>query len=345
MSKTVLVCETQVPFVRGGAEVHVRELVAQLRLHGHEADLVSVPFRWNPKHEILAHAAAWRLLNLSECNNRPVDLVIATRFPTYFVQHPNKVVWLIHQHRAAYELAGTPYSDFRHTEDDVAVRAELIRLDTAMLSECRKRFANAGNTAARATRYNGVSFEPLYHPPRLAARLRGGPAGGYMLAVSRLESVKRLDLAIRAMAHVPADVSLQVAGTGSERAALERLIASLHLESRVRLLGEVTDDEIIALYAGALGVIFPPYDEDFGYVTLEAFLARKPVVTTTDAGGPTEFVEDGVSGWVAPPDPAAIGEAVARLSADRARAARFGEAGYERARQVTWAGVIDKLVG
>lgn len=345
MGKTVLVCGTQVPFVEGGAEAHVRELVQQLRRHGHQAELVSVPFRWNPKHEILAHAAAWRLLNLSECNNRPVDLVIATRFPTYFVQHPNKVVWLIHQHRAAYELAGTPYSDFRHTEEDVAVRAEIIRLDTAMLSECRKRFANAGNTAARAERYNGVEFEALYHPPRLATRLRSGPAGGYMLAVSRLESVKRLDLAIRAMAHVPADVSLKVAGTGSDRAALERLIVSLNLESRVRLLGEVTDDEIIALYAGALGVIFPPYDEDFGYVTLEAFLARKPVVTTTDAGGPTEFVEDGVNGWVTPPDPAAIGEAVTRLAADRARAARFGDAGYERARQITWAGVIDKLVG
>ncbi len=345
MGKTVLVCGTQVPFVEGGAEAHVRELVQQLRRHGHQAELVSVPFRWNPKHEILAHAAAWRLLNLSECNNRPVDLVIATRFPTYFVQHPNKVVWLIHQHRAAYELAGTPYSDFRHTEEDVAVRAEIIRLDTAMLSECRKRFANAGNTAARAERYNGVEFEALYHPPRLATRLRSGPAGGYMLAVSRLESVKRLDLAIRAMAHVPADVSLKVAGTGSDRAALERLIVSLNLESRVRLLGEVTDDEILALYAGALGVIFPPYDEDFGYVTLEAFLARKPVVTTTDAGGPTEFVEDGVNGWVTPPDPAAIGEAVTRLAADRARAARFGDAGYERARQITWAGVIDKLVG
>jgi glycosyltransferase involved in cell wall biosynthesis len=345
MSKTILVCETQVPFVEGGAERHVRELLRQLRLHGHQAELVSVPFRWQPKSEILAHAAAWRLLNLSECNNRPVDLVIGTRFPSYFVRHPHKVVWLIHQYRAAYELAGTPYSDFRHTEEDVAVRAELVRLDTAMLLECRRRFANAANTAARAERYNGVSFAPLYHPPPLAGRLHAGPAGGYLLAVSRLESVKRLDLAIRAMAHAPAGVSLKVAGTGSEREALERLIASLGLESRVHLLGAVDDDQIIGLYAGALGVIFPPYDEDFGYVTLEAFLARKPVVTTTDAGGPTEFVEDGVNGRVVAPDPEALGEAVAGLAADRARAARMGEAGYERARQVTWAGVIDALVG
>ena len=345
MSKTVIVCEAQVPFVSGGAEFHVRELLRHLRLHGHNAELVSVPFRWNPKREIFAHAAAWRLLDLTECNNRPVDLVIATRFPTYFVRHPNKIAWLIHQYRAAYELAGTPYSDFSHVEEDVAVRAELIRLDTAMLSECLRRYANAGNTASRAGRYNGVSFEALYHPPRLAERLHAGPSGPYMLAVSRLESVKRVDLAIRAMAHAPAGVSLQVVGAGSHRQELDSLVASLGLGQRVRLLGEVSDDAIIDLYAGALGVIFPPYDEDFGYVTLEAFLSHKPVITTTDAGGPTEFVEDGVNGWVVPPEPAAIGEAVARLDADRAAARRLGDAGYERARGITWAGVIDTLVG
>ena len=80
---TILVCETQVPFVTGGAESLVRSLVDQLRARGYEADLVSLPFKWYPKEEILAHAAAWRLLDLSESNGRPVDLLIATKFPTY----------------------------------------------------------------------------------------------------------------------------------------------------------------------------------------------------------------------------------------------------------------------
>jgi hypothetical protein len=98
------VCEAQVPFVHGGAELHVRQLVRELCARGYLAELVSVPFRWNPKEEILPHAAAWRLLDLSESNGRPVDLVIASKFPTYFVRHPNKIAWLIHQYRAAYEL-------------------------------------------------------------------------------------------------------------------------------------------------------------------------------------------------------------------------------------------------
>ncbi len=341
--RTVVVCEARVPFVTGGAEYHVRELVRQLQRAGFDTELVSVPFKWYPKPEIAAHAAAWRLLDLGESNGRPIDLLIATKFPTYFARHPNKVAWLIHQYRAAYELAGTPYSDFAHTDEDVALRAELIALDTAMLGECRAVFANSANTAGRVGRFNGVAARALYHPPRLAGLLRAGPAESYILSVGRLETVKRVDLAIRALACGPGDLTLKVAGTGTQRAALETLAGDLGVAGRVEFLGEVSDEEIVRLYAGALGVIFPPYDEDYGYVTLEAFLAGKPVVTTTDAGGPNEFVRDGENGLVTAPEAEALGAAFARLASDRARAAAMGEAGYERARTVTWAGVIEAL--
>lgn len=343
--KTVLVCEAQVPFVHGGAEYHVRELVAQLREHGHLAELVSVPFKWYPKEEILAHAAAWRLLDLSESNGRPIDLVIATKFPTYFVRHPRKVAWLIHQHRAAYELAGTPFSDFTHTEIDVALRAKLVALDTEMLGECRRIFANARNTANRAARYNGLAAEGLYHPPRLAARLASGPYGNYVLSVGRLESVKRIDLAIRAIALVPGRLRLVIAGTGTQRENFEALAVAEGVGDRVDFLGEVDDETLLSLYSGALAVIFPPYDEDFGYVTLEAFLSRKAVITTADSGGPNEFVVNGVNGYSCAPDPAALGEAIARLDGNRRLAAEFGDAGYARAREITWTGVIERLVG
>ena len=133
-----------------------------------------MPFKWYPKEEILPHAAAWRLLDLSESNGRPVDLVIASKFPDLLRRHPNKVAWLIHQYRAAYELCGTPYSDFGHTEQDVGLRDTLIRLDTEMLGECRAIYTNAQNTAARLAKFNGLSATALYHPPRLAARLTPG---------------------------------------------------------------------------------------------------------------------------------------------------------------------------
>ncbi len=342
--RTVLVCEAQVPFVHGGAEVHVRQLVRELRLRGFQAELVSVPFKWYPKEEILPHAAAWRLLDLSESNGRPIDLVIASKFPSYFVRHPNKVAWLIHQYRAAYELCGTEYSDFAHTELDVGIRETLMRLDTEMLSECRAVFSNARNTAARLSKYNGLRAEPLYHPPQLAARLVAGPYCDYVLSVGRIESVKRVDLIIKAMAGVDSRIRLVVAGDGTQRQNAELAAAKAGVADRVTFLGNVGDDELIGLYAGALAVVYPPFDEDFGYVTLEAFLSRKPVITCTDSGGPNEFVVDGVNGFVCAPNPEALAAAIDQLGRDRSRAAAMGDAGHDVARRITWDGVIEKLV-
>ena len=343
--QTILVCEAQVPFVHGGAEVHVRQLLRELRARGFDAELVSVPFKWYPKEEILPHAAAWRLLDLSESNGRPIDLVIASKFPSYFARHPNKVAWLIHQYRAAYELCGTVYSDFGHTESDVGLRDTLIRLDTEMLGECRRVFTNAKNTAGRLEKFNGLHAEALYHPPRLAPRLTAGPYGDYVLSVGRIESVKRVDLIVTAMSTIDPAVRLLVAGDGTQRANVERLAAESGVADRVRFLGAVGDDQLVELYRDALAVIYPPFDEDFGYVTLESFLARKPVVTCADSGGPNEFVVDGQNGFVCEAHAAALANAVNALAADRARAAAMGDAGYDVARRITWDGVIEKLVG
>jgi glycosyltransferase involved in cell wall biosynthesis len=342
--RTVLVCEAQVPFVHGGAEVHVRQLVRELRARGYLTELVSVPFKWYPKAEILPHAAAWRMLDLSESNGRPVDLIIATKFPTYFARHPKKVAWLIHQYRAAYELCGTEYSDFGHNEQDVGLRDTLIRLDTEMLSECAAIFANAQNTASRLGKYNGLHAEALYHPPQLAGRLTPGPYGDYVLSVGRIESVKRVDLLVNAMASIDQPVRLVVAGDGTQRANVERLAAERGVADRITFLGSVGDDDLVGLYAGALAVAYPPFDEDFGYVTLEGFLARKPVITCADSGGPNEFVRNGVNGFVCQPDPVEIAAAVNRLAADRRLAAELGDAGHAVASTITWDGVIERLV-
>jgi glycosyltransferase involved in cell wall biosynthesis len=340
----ILVADAQVPFVEGGAELHVRALIEQLRRRGHAVEKVALPFRPQPKSELLAQAAAWRLLDLSASNNVPIDLLIATRFPTYFARHPRKIAWVIHQHRAAYELCGTEFSEFGHREEDVAIRKRLIELDTVMLRECRHVFANAQNTANRLAKFNGIAARALYHPPALADRLREGPFGDYVLSVGRLERVKRADLALRAMAHVDTSVRLRIVGDGGERNALDAIAATLP-GHRVEFLGAATQDQLVDLYAGALGVIYAPFDEDYGYVTLEAFLAAKPVITATDSGGTLEFVEDGVNGFVTAPEPEAIASAINCLAADRTLAARLGAAGRRRAQAVTWDGVIEQLLG
>jgi glycosyltransferase involved in cell wall biosynthesis len=344
MTRTVLVCEARVPFVHGGAELHVTGLVNELRRHGYRAERASVPFKWYPKEELLAQAAAWRLIDLSESNGEPIDTVIATKFPTYFVRHPNKVTWLFHQYRAVYDLCGTPFSEFTHTEADVRLRDRLMTLDNEVLGESARLFANARNTAARLAKYNGLTAEPLYHPPPLAGKLRSGPLGDYVLSVGRLEANKRVDLVIRGLARADRSTQLVVVGEGPLRASLEALATDQGVADRVTFAGGVAEPRLVDLYAGALAVVFPPFDEDYGYVTLEAFLARKAVVTTSDAGGPLEFVEDGATGLVASPTPEAIGAAIAALAANRSRAQSLGDAGYDRASRITWDGVVDRLM-
>jgi glycosyltransferase involved in cell wall biosynthesis len=334
-----------VPFVDGGAERLVRGLVGELRRHGYRAESVSIPFKSYPKGELLAQAALWRLIDLSESNYESIDAVITTKFPNYFVRHPNKVTWLLHQYRAIYDLCGTPLSDFTHAEADVRLRDRLIGLDTEVLAESTRLFTISQTTSARLAKYNGLPSEPVYHPPLLAGTLHAGPFGDYVLSVGRLELNKRVDLVIRALALTDRCVRLVIAGHGSARPGLERLAASLGVADRISFAGIVDDRQLVELYAGALAVVYPPLDEDYGYVTLEAFLARKPVVTTTDAGGPLEFVVDGVNGLVADAAPDALAAAIARLAADRSLAGRLGDAGLERARTITWDGVVERLVG
>jgi glycosyltransferase involved in cell wall biosynthesis len=342
--KRIVVADTHVPFVEGGAELHVRALINQLAMRGHEVEKVALPF--SPlKSELLAQASAWRLLDLSELNGRLTDVLIATRFPSYFVRHPHKVAWVIHQHRAAYELCGTPYSDFQHTEADVGLRDRLIELDARMLSECKRVFANAANTAGRLRKYNGIEGEALYHPPPLADRLGPGPFGDYVLVVGRLESIKRPELSIRALAHAPSQIRLVVVGEGTQRSIAETVALEAGVADRVVFWGKTGVDDLIHLYAGTLAVIYVPYDEDYGYVTLEGFLSRKPVITATDSGGTLEFVVDGENGFVCEPEPAAIGGAIQRLAENKMLATRLGDAGFQRARAITWDGVVEKLFG
>jgi glycosyltransferase involved in cell wall biosynthesis len=341
----IVVAEAQVPFVQGGAELHVRSLIDELRRRGYETEKVAIPFNAQAKGDLLAQAAAWRLLDVSSSGGQPIDLLIATRFPTYFARHPRKVAWVIHQHRAAYELAGTPYSDFEHTEADVGIRQRLLDLDRRMLGECRRVFANAQNTANRLSKFNGVCAQALYHPPPLADRLHAGRYGTDILVVGRIEAVKRPELAIRAMRHVPPPSRLVIVGEGSHRATAERVAAAAGVSDRVLFVGATTGDELVKLYADALAVVYAPFDEDYGYVTLEAFLSEKPVITATDSGGTLEFVADGENGYVCAPDPDAIGLAAARLVADTQLAARLGRAGAARARMITWDGVVEQLLG
>jgi glycosyltransferase involved in cell wall biosynthesis len=342
--KTVLVCAAQAPFITGGAEILVSELKANLERRGFRTDVASVPFKWYPVSEIVRQALAWRLLDVTESNGTPVDLVIPTKFPTFLVRHPRKVAWLFHQHREAYDLYGTPYCSFTDRPEDRQVREAIHTMDTAALSECRAVFTISRNVADRLRRYNGLHGEALYPPPHHLGRYRCEGYGNYLFYAGRLDRLKRLDLAVDAMKRVRRGARLKIAGTGPLEVELRKQIHGLGVADRVELLGFVSPDDLVALYAGCRAAYYAPFNEDYGYVTVEAFLSRKPVVTTTDAGGPLEFVSAGETGLVAEPTPEAVAEAIDALWAlPETRLREMGEAGHSRVRDIGWDHVIDRL--
>jgi glycosyltransferase involved in cell wall biosynthesis len=343
----IVVCATQIPFAYGGAEMLVDSLRDELRARGFEVDVVALPFHWPTRTELLKGSLAWRLVNLEEAAGKRIDRVIATRFPSYLIKHPNKVVWLIHQLRQAYDLLGTPYSDFAAAQPRDAKALAMIRaMDRRTLQEARAVYTISGNVADRLRRFNEVEAEVLYPPPKLDALYHPGDFGDYVFTLGRLDPLKRFDLLIRAMQHTETPVRCRIAGIGPERDRLQELIGKYGLHGRVELLGWVDDREVPALYAGALGVYYAPYDEDYGYVTVEAFKAAKPVITTADAGGVLEFVTDGATGFVCPPDaPREIASRLDRLYRDREQARAMGLAGQARVRAITWDRVIGKLTG
>jgi glycosyltransferase involved in cell wall biosynthesis len=338
----IAVCRPQVPFVRGGAEIFTDRLVEELRARGHDADLVSVPFKWYPGTRVLTQAFLWRMLDLEEADGQRIDLVVATKFPSYLVRHSDKRVWLVHQFRQAYELDGTALGQFDHSPEQRALRRKVQNLDRVALGEATRLFAISGNVAGRVESSTGLKAEVLPHPPQ-ALDYRCDDYGEFVLSVNRLDRAKRIDLLLEAAAR---DGSLEVviAGDGPDRERLERLAQDRGLDGRARFTGRVTEAELADLYARCLAVYYAPIDEDYGMVPLEAFLSEKPVLTTTDAGGPLEVVSDGSTGLVVTPDAAEIARALGWLREHRDEAASYGRAGKVIASEVTWDRAIGRLL-
>ncbi len=327
--------------MRGGAEQHVDNLVAALCGAGHQAEAVRLPTVWD-RARLLDAAVAWRMVPLD------ADLVIATNFPSYFARHPRKIVWLFHQHRAAYDSLGKPWSDFGLDDDSLEDHRQLVAWDNAALAEAERLFATSKNVADRLARYNGLTATPLYHPPPLAGRLRPGPFGDDVLCIGRLEGNKRPDLFVDAFALVRSDVRGVLAGTGTlsgHLAAQARANLEAGRGAPVELAGFVPDEALVERLASCLAVVYAPFDEDYGYVTLQAHLAGKPVITAADSGGVLEFVEHERTGLVTDGTPRGVAAAIDRLATDRHFAEKLGAAGRERARQLSWDATVRTLVG
>lgn len=336
----ICVCGTQVPFTSGGAELLVQNLVRALREAGHRVETVLVPTAWD-RDRILDAAAAWRHIPLD------FELAITLNFPSYFARHPRKVAWLLHQHRAAYDALGQAWSDFGLDDASLEMHRELVTWDTAALSEAERRYTISQVVSDRLARFNGLGSTPLYHPAPLAERIHDGAYGDEVLCITRLEANKRPDLFVESFAHVTGPARGVLLGKGTLLEPLRARATELAGSSAtapVEVAGFVSDDDLIARLANARAVVYSPYDEDYGYATLQAFQAGKPVITTPDSGGVLEWVEHEVTGLITDGTPESMAAAIDRLSEDPELAAKLGAAGYERVAGLCWDDVVTTLV-
>lgn len=347
----ILVLGVKVPFSHGGQDVLVATLVKELERRGHEADVIALPYNPLPKQNLVNQAAMWRALDLENFCGKAIDLVIATKFPSYYARHPRKSVWLVHQQRSIYELYGTQYSDIGDDPRDEALRRMLTDGDTKVLGECAFRSSISKNVADRLQAFNGLSSEVLYPPLPLGNAYRSEKSEPYILSVGRICRIKRLDLMINALAHTPG-LRLKVVGVSDEPDAMQFFANEVRkhdLGSRVEFLGRVSNDDLLNLYARALAVFYAPFNEDYGYVTLEAMASGKPLITACDSGGTLEFVQDGHNGFVIQPTPEAVAEVCNRLQSSPELADRIGRQARNFIEQAGimesgWDRVIERLL-
>ena len=323
----IVITSVQAPFIKGGAERHAQGLQEALREAGHETDLVTTPFRYDPPKEVMRSMTQWAAEDFSRFDAKDVDAVICLKFPTFYLNHSRKILWLLHQHRPAYDLGDLECTGYRWSLKE-RLHRKIRKMDTKHINRISHRFVNSANVAKRLLHYNGIEAKPLYHPPPL--RPEASSYEQFIFCPSRLEPLKRQSLLLDALSILQTDIRVVFAGSGSQTNYLKEKSSKLGLENKVEWLGEISDDQMNSLYSTCSAVFFGPYDEDYGYVTLEAMHAAKAVITCSDSGGPLEFVIDKETGFIVEPTAEGIVHVLEQIASGSVSAKQLGIAGRER---------------
>ncbi|HEV8629216.1 MAG TPA: glycosyltransferase, partial [Thermoanaerobaculia bacterium] len=373
-----ILAPSPVPLQVGGAEKLWNGLLDHLNSETrHRADLVKLPVAEGDLWQVVDGYRGFRSLNVDH-----FDLVISGKYPAWMASHPRHSCYMLHALRGLYDQYwrdGRQEGEWsvevfatlrflrrhqRHPETlaEGFARIDALRgaaplaagrlpgpvarevvhyLDSVAMAGLARTSAISQTVASRDAYFHGRLPDAVAHPP---TSLRGLHCRRFehLLTVGRRDNAKRVELVIRAMRHVTASVELLVAGAAGGN---EELVALASADSRIRFLGEVSDAELVDLYADALAVVFVPIAEDFGMVALEGMLAGKPVITATDAGGPLELVQEGVTGRVVAPDACSLAAAIDALARSPADAVAMGRRGRERAAPVCWQTALPKILG
>lgn len=342
----IALCSSFVPFVNGGYRNIVEWLEAALLEAGHEVERIYLP-EVDAPDLLFQQMAAFRYVDLSAA-----DRIVCFRPQAHLIRHPHKIVWFIHHLRSFYDLWDNPmYRGFPDDPKHRGIRDALRAADTAALKEAKAVFANSRVVSDRLARFNGIDSEPLFPPILRPERFSFRSMNDEILCVCRLEHHKRQHLLVEALKHCRSPVRLRLCGTSAGSgypADVARMAQDWGVADRLTIDDRwITEEEKAELLADCLAAAYLPLDEDsYGYPTLEAAHAGKPVLTASDAGGVLEFVVHGRNGLVANPDPVAIARAMDQLFEDRDATRRLGQAATARIDEMNigWKHVLERLL-
>ena len=342
----VLIVNNMAPFVWGGAEELAENLRKNLVLAGHDSEVLRIPFQWEPAAVIPSQMMMVRALELFN-----VDKVIALKFPAFYIRHPDKTLWLLHQYRQAYDLFDAGQTNLPPGSEGDDLRSLIRNADNEAFAESTRIFTNSEVTRGRLNHYNGFEATVLLPPVNDPGMFPGGPSDDYIFAGGRINGMKRQHLLLDAMAHASASVRLVIAGppdAPADAAQLRAAVERLGLTDRVKLDIRFLPRETYAEYVNhAAAVAYLPFDEDsLGYVAMEAATAAKALITTTDSGGILGLVKEGETGWVAEPDAKSLAEAMNAVYTDKARTQKLGEQARERwdSFGISWPKTVETLL-
>jgi glycosyltransferase involved in cell wall biosynthesis len=341
----IAVVTSSPPFVEGGHLVIARSLVDALRDAGHQADLLLTPQNRFGRQGA-AYLANWLTDVGRTADDRAVDQVISLRFPSYAVRHPAHVCWLNHTMREYYDLwetfSGT-LSPLQRVKEQ-ARRAMIHGVDRYLLTRNVTKLFVQSETIRRRYTWPGLRADVLYPPPPPRA-YRVDDYEPYLFAVSRFAPLKRMALIVEALARPEASgIRAVLAGDGEALEDVRRLVRERGVHDRVTLPGRLDERALLDHLARCRAVVFVPFFEDYGFVTVEAFASARPVITCVDSGGATELVTHQRSGLIAEPTPDALAAAFRRVIDDRHLAAAMGQAGAAVANSLSWPETVRRLV-
>lgn len=341
----VLIVNAMVPFVWGGAEELAAHLNKNIILAGHQSEILRIPSQWNPAEKLVSQMLISKGIKLNH-----VDRIIALKFPAYLIEHPNKVIWLLHQYRQAYDMYDSGDTNLR-SEMGEKIRSLISQADSAAFDGAKRIYTNSEVTKRRLLEYNGYDAEVLMPPLNDPELFVGGLYGDYIFAGGRINKTKRQYMMIEAMRNTHQNVKLIIAGppdTKEDRELLVDLVKKHRLQDRVQLDLRFLPRDVYANYINnALAVAYCPIDEDsVGYVSMEAATASKPIITLTDSGGILRLVVDRETGWVVHPDETAITYAMNEAYANIQTTIKYGRAANERwgSFGLTWKDTVETLI-